>query len=495
MNQLSAIAFLQSRILLRSILSVARSWPRTSLWSLNVIFIAVIFAAWSQAPKDLNNWSPPFEVTSCLAVILVSIGLALELAFGIGMQRGEHDDEIYLLALGVDPRVEALRRRSSAFVAGVLVYGFRGLPFAIFLLPHTEAAAALIRLSGLLLAIGALLAIAPLAIALWRSRLRKVVTLLAVSLSLVALATIAALLLPAFEAVRRLEVRMADAFATPMPPLFWIVLVLIAAAIWGAVTGPARMEDTDADSKIDNAAELIASENVLPFMRPYIGRAYMTGAWAELWRVETISWRRGMRNSLSVALAVAVAVGAVGGLIARTANPQVLWFIAFLLANGFIVFNASLTTRTIADVAQPLWWLSADNISYRLGVQAVLAIAPQSIVVLGATASYFAILQPSYIGVASLFSAAMVLLSAAVGAATSVAFPIPLDAYGPGWLLRILSTYAMVFVAFAVPTAILAHASFNIAAITLPILLIAEATALYLLAIQFASRRPERLFF
>jgi hypothetical protein len=465
------------------------------LWTLNVIFIAVVFVAWSQAPKDLNNWSPPFELASCLAVILVSLGLALELAFGIGFQRGEHDDEIYLLALGVDPRVEALRRRSSAFVAGVLVYGFRALPFAIFLLPHTEAAAALIRLSGLLLAIGALLAIAPLSIAIWRSRLRKVVTLLVASLSLIAVATIAALLLPAFEPVRRLQDRLTDAFATPMPPLFWIVLVLIAVAIWGAVTGPARIENTDADSKIDNAAGLSTAENVMPFVRPYSGKAYMTGAWAELWRVETISWKRGMRNSLSVALAVAVAAGTVGGLIARTANPQVLWFIAFLLANGLIVFNASLTTRTIADVAQPLWWLSADNISYRLGVQAVLAIAPQSIVVLGATASYFAILQPSYIGVASLFSAAMVLLSAAVGAATSVAFPIPLDAYGPGWLLRILSTYAMVFVAFAVPTAILAHASFNIAAITLPILLIAEATALYLLAIQFASRRPERLFF
>ena len=489
---MAAIGYLQSRLFIHAAIAVARSPARLALWIVNLVVIIAIAILWINAPEDGGSrfslhYAGAFIVTACC------LGLAAECLSGIGSPRmlGVGEDDLILIGLGIDQRAELLRQRLSNIAAAAMTYGFRLSPVGIFFLPHGPAALPLLRCFALAASVALLLMVAPLAWSMWKPIYGNAIAVGGIVLAAIGVASAASLYVPSLHVVYALCAELGDVEHAYVAPLLLISFLGSAAACALTLRGPLASLDrafVPGDAR-DSAIVIIADASTEA--EPRFSR--MTGAWTEVWRLRTIELRQGAQRYFAAGILVALASGVALGAAARVANPQVVWFCGFLFANGLIVFSASHATRLSFDLAQPLWWLSADSPALRLSVRIVHDLFAQVAVVATFVSGYFALLAPADVPLAIIFTLAFIVLTTAISALVYVTFPARADTRGPAWLLRIATTYAFLTFSAFLPSLLIVNAPSNVAACLAACILLMEAVALYALFVRSVLTRPERL--
>lgn len=490
---MSALAYLQSRLLLHGAFAVLRSPARLTLWILNIVIVVVVALAWSKAPIETRA-AISFPTADVLVVAALFTGLAAELLCGIGYPTPPslREDDFFLVGLGVDQRVELLRRRLSSTASAATSYGFRLLPIGIFFLPHGPLALSWLSFFALTIVVGVVLLIAPLAIFMWRGSYAAQIRGAGIAASIIGILTAAAPFVPSLRGVYQRCSESCGAYP-PWPALLiftclagtLIACILTLRGPVSALDAPVRLTDERTGKAAYTAVRDELEQKVLP------GR--LQGAWSEWWRLQTIEQRQGASRYVLIAFGVSCASGALLGIAARAANPQIVWLCGFLFANAIIAFNASRAIRISSDLALSLWWVGADPPFARLSARIAYDMFGQAIVVASFVTCYFAIVAPRAVLVAILLALGLILLSSAVSGLAYAMFPAGVDTRGPAWLLRIGTTYAVISFSALVATVIEARFPSNFAEYVAALALIAEAAALYGTFLFVVLRRPERL--
>lgn len=176
------------------------------------------------------------------------------------------------------------------------------------------------------------------------------------------------------------------------------------------------------------------------------GRWRLVGAWSLAWKEWAVVGRQGGRVKYGGAAVLAVLVGAAAGLYAASsAQPgKTLAPLGGALAYVSLVGGVSASQRIGADLAQPLWWLSAASVRNRLAManacSALRLGIPISLGVLVALATaglpFVAVgLVPAVLG--------LLWAVRAVGTVVFVLMPHRADLRGPGGMARLLGTLAL----------------------------------------------------
>ena len=516
--------------------AILRDPKRLAPWAIFVAWVVATFPF-----RFLRRGQPPLLDPVLVPVAAVAPGLVLA-AVGLVARRSAHRapaafaspaDARFLCASALPPRVVVLwlqvRRIVGWRLLPAIVVWIVAVPstLRLSLSAASAGAASLLLLGGILLGLEL-----PLFVARERSR-RLPLQPIAYALMAAGLAAAAVGLAATWPGGPRNPIALElYPIATALPPGSWVVagfwqqpaglfLLAAAAACCTALTvvagGDCYPELWESSTRmfqlrrvINQGGVMTMSERVRVLRKlrqagqppserrvtsPRVRRV-PPGAWTVLWK-EWLSLRRSTNGSfwITISLAAALVIGAAIGQVAVRGPRGLAVVIALNVVYPLVMVTAVLPTRLASDLKIPIWWLSADPLSGRLGSW-VLARCLRQFVPLAVGLVTAAVVsgQPSLLPAALALTLASACTLRAISLAVYTLLPSPTDMRGPGALLRMFGTLALALPPAAAATA----AGIGTRSITVTLLaasLVAAAEAVLLVLVAARRLRGNGLAF